>query len=111
MDEQKKMFPQPGDYFAIYPLSELAINSVAEDQYWDKDSAEGRNTRKEFLDRLYNRAVFKCIDSNDTRIVCLPESLGGDRSFRGIKMLSRRDWRIDDVNALLTALTIKKEGS
>jgi hypothetical protein len=90
-EEEKKLFPQRGDYFSIYPMSELAIKEAMED-------------------KEYSRVVFRCLGSNETRIACIPESMPGTAStFYGKKILARSDWRIDDINSLLPALGIERE--
>lgn len=96
MDEQKKTFPQPGDYFAIYPLTERVIKEP-----------DNEKENKEILIKEYNKSVYQCIDSsNATRIVCreIPLKYGTWNPDKFI--LARCDWRFDDINDLKTVLGI-----
>lgn len=109
MDEQnKKLFPQPGDYFAIYPMSELAVKETSEDGYMGKDM-HGEKSRKDLINRFYNDTVFKCVDANETRIVCRPVPLEKSAWYTSDRVLARSDWRIDDINSLLPALGIEQK--
>lgn len=94
LEEQIKeaSFPVSGNVFAVFP-KERDIH---------RRMSDGTVVVEKIVDRDYRQSVFKCMESDATRIVC--REIGRDPLIDKPIIFHRSEWRIDNIDHLLPSL-------